>query len=325
MPSIIVHHLFANNIYNEINNKNNNLEKSKLIYKTFAQSHDYLYYFKNLNTKYSKEINELGHIAHREKTQTYFINLISYIKDNNLEKDSDIIAYLYGSLTHYILDANCHPFIFYKTGTYNKKNCETEKYHGEHTHIEKELDAYYFQKYYQKKYKYCNVSKDIIKKPIFSEELIKAINYTYETTYNEKNIGQVYIQSLKVAKFIYTIIINDRFGWKRKLYSLIDKVTKKKFGNLASYSTHIDNPNLNFLNLNHQTWNHPCFKEKTYNYSFDDLIKISHDECLNIINEIEKVLYQNQNLNSLYKIIPNKSYLTGLPLEENKKMRYFEY
>ena len=325
MPSIIVHHLFANKIYKEINNQNNNLEKAKLIYQTFAQSHDYLYFFKNLNFQYSKEINELGHIAHREKTQTYFINLIKYIKENNLQNNPDIIAYLYGSLTHYILDANCHPFIFYKTGTYNKNNCETEKYHGEHTHIEKDLDAYYFKKHYQKEYKYCNVTKDIIKKPIFSNELIKTINYAYESTYNEKNIGQAYLQSLKIARLIYTIIIHDRFGIKQKIYSLIDKVTKKRFGSLSSYSTHINSPNLNFLNLNHQTWNHPCFKEKTYNYSFDDLIDISYDECLTIIKQIDKVLYQNQNIESLLLVIPNKSYLTGLPLEENKKMRYFEY
>ena len=176
-----------------------------------------------------------------------------------------------------------------------------------------------------KEYKYCNVTKDIIKKPIFSNELIKTINYAYESTYNEKNIGQAYLQSLKIARLIYTIIINDRFGIKRKIYSLIDKVTKKRFGSLASYSTHINSPNLNFLNLNHQTWNHPCFKEKTYSYSFDDLIDISYDECLTIIKQIDKVLYQNQNIESLLLVIPNKSYLTGLPLEENKKMRYFEY
>ena len=54
MPSIIVHHLFANKIYKEINNQNNNLEKAKLIYQTFAQSHDYLYFFKDLNFQYNK-------------------------------------------------------------------------------------------------------------------------------------------------------------------------------------------------------------------------------------------------------------------------------
>ncbi len=317
MPSIITHHVFAKNLLQKIPRPiYNSIINSIDIYYTFAQSHDFLFFS-------NKKIKALGHYAHKNKTQEYFLNIIKYIKNNNLENNSDILAYLYGSLTHYCLDSICHPYIFYKTGTYNSDDKNTIKYRGEHTHIEKDLDAIYYQKEYHQEYKYCNVSKDIIKNPNFKNKLNETINYAYYETYNVNNIAKYYKNAIKKAKIIYTLFINDKFGFKENIYKIIDKITNKKLGYLEGYSTHIK-PNLEFLNNSHKTWNHPCNINEKYNYSFDDLMEISTQKCLNMINEINQALFDRSNID-LKNIIPNISYTTGLDLDKNKIMKYFEY
>ena len=143
MPSITTHYLFAKEVFNHLNKKEQACIKDDLnIYYIFAQSHDFLFYY-TFDIKNAKRIKELGHFAHHNYTQDYLINIVKYIKDNYLENNSQLLGYLYGSITHYSLDTSAHPYIFYKTGIYRKSNPASKNYRGQHTLMEKDLDALY--------------------------------------------------------------------------------------------------------------------------------------------------------------------------------------
>lgn len=316
MPSIITHHIFADEV----------LKKSKLadninktLYQTFAQSHDYLFYSNK------KDIKELGHHAHKNKSQEYLINIIKNIKLLNLENDENALAYLYGSITHYVLDTNCHPYIFYKTGAYHKDDPSTKKYKGEHTRIEKDIDTIYYQNYYKKNIKYCNIKKEIINNPILTTKLKELISKTYKDTFNKDNIGIEFEKSINNAKRIIPLISNDRFGIKRIIYKLIDIMSNKKFGNLTAYSLHNLKPNVAFLNDERKTWNNPCHKELKHNTSFNDIYEESVTKCIKIFKEIDNYFNERSDIEELKKILPNLSYINGLPLEEYTTMKYYEY
>ncbi|MGN1371608.1 MAG: zinc dependent phospholipase C family protein [Candidatus Coprovivens sp.] len=325
MPSLITHHMFSKEVLKHLKNDElNKFNQELTIYHTFAQSHDYLFYY-TFDIKNFKRIKDFGHYAHRNKTQEYLINIVKEIKNNHLENNHQIIAYLYGSITHYVLDSTCHPYIFYKTGVYRKKEKDTKKYHGEHNRIEKDLDAIYYEKYTNKKLNQCNVSKEIISNPILSQELINTINSVYEKTYNKKNIGLYYKKSIKHAKIIYNIFINDYLGIKKLIYSFLDFISFNHFGYIAAYSTYRKHPNLKYLNIEKKEWNHPSLPELKYNYSFEELYNKSLYTTLIIINKINQVLYENQSIDSLYKYIPDLDYSTGLLIKNSKIMRYFEY
>ena len=330
MPALITHDIFAKEVYERLDeNIKRKINHEKLIYQTFAQSHDYLFYYKSFSFKQTKRINYLGKIAHRRKTQEYFLNIIKTIKKYHLENYQPDIAYLFGSITHYVLDSTCHPLIFYKTGIYNPKDKSTYKYRGLHSLMERSIDSYYYKKYYKKDFSTCNVSKDIIMKPKLSIDLITLINMVYEETYQIKNVGLYYKRGIKNAKALYRVFINDKKGRKEKIYKCIDKISHNRFGYLQCYSTSIQCEK-KYLNEEHNVWNHPSIKEKTYTYSFDDLFNLSINKCIKIINAIYEVLYNNKDINSLIEIIPNISYGTGLCLDKNKpnsnrKMQYFEF
>ncbi|MDE5888975.1 MAG: hypothetical protein K2H20_03040, partial [Bacilli bacterium] len=119
-------------------------------------------------------------------------------------------------------------------------------------------------------------------------------------------------------------VINDYLGIKRLIYKLIDLITNHKFGYIQAYSTHILKPNINYLNEDHKTWNHPSNKEITYTYSFDDLYNQSLKKVIKIIRKINEVLYKDTSIEVLYEYIPDLDYSTGVILEESRRMDYFE-
>lgn len=327
MPSLITHHIFAEEVFKKTNKDIQSKFKDELtLYQTFAQSHDYLFYYKTLNIPKTHEINFLGKIGHRRNTQDYLLNLINIILEFNLKNYQPVIAYLYGSITHYVLDSTCHPLIFYKTGIYDprKKLKEHKKYKGLHAYFERNLDCYYYKKYYKKDFKGCNISKDIIKKPNINIDLVNIINMTYKRTYNVENTGIYYKQSIKSAKRIYSLFINDKHTIKNRIYKYIDKISHNHFGYLSCFPTS-NKVDTSLFNLEHNTWNHPCTKEETYTYSIEDLYDISIKKCLKIFEEVYKVLYEKQDIDKLKKYIPNISYSTGLELDKNKRMQYFEF
>ena len=90
MPSITTHHLFACDVFNSLNNNiKKHFSNEKLIYTTFAQSHDYLFYY-TFDLKNTKRIKNLGHYAHHNNTQDYILNIIKEIKNNHLENNEQL-------------------------------------------------------------------------------------------------------------------------------------------------------------------------------------------------------------------------------------------
>lgn len=324
MPSITTHYLFAKEVFNHLNKKEQARIQDELnIYYIFAQSHDFLFYY-TFDIKEAKRIKDLGHFAHHNNTQDYLINIVKYIKDNHLENNSQLLSYLYGSITHYSLDTTTHPYIFYKTGIYRKNNPASKKYRGQHTLMEKDLDAIYYKKYTNKEYNTCNISKDIIGKPLFSKELKASINQVFKITYNQDNIAHYYYKGIQHAKFISSILVKDYFGLKRLIYRLIDTLTFHHFGYISSYSTHILKPNTKYLNLDHTPWHHPEYKDLVSCESFEDLFNKAMKRALIIIYACNQVLFCNQDISYLQKIIPNLDYSTGIDIEHTHRMDYFE-
>lgn len=316
--------MFSKEILKKLSKEETNRFKEKIdIYHTFAQSHDYLFYYK-FGIK-RKKINSLGHKAHHKNTQDYLINVIEEIKKNHEENTPELLAYLYGSITHYVLDTTCHPYIFYKTGVYRKTEPKTRKYFGGHNQIEKDLDAIYYKKYTNKDYNLCNVTKEIIGKPLFSAKLITTLNNVYKKTYNKDNIGYYYQKGVNNARLIYNIVVNDRFGIKKTLYRLLDFIIYRNKRYISTYSTYIKKPNLGYLNLEKKEWNNPCLPEQKHNESFEELYNLAVGKAITIIRQVNKVLYENKPIEDILKYIPDLDYSSGIIIKETKQLRHFEY
>lgn len=324
MPNIFMHAQFALDVYDrlDIDTKCFLVDQKKNL-KTFAQSVDPLFLYDIKKSK--SRIREFGHYFHKNKSQEFFVNLINYIKYNHLEHKPEIIAFLYGFLSHYILDSTMHPYIYYKTGLFNKENKKTYKYRGKH-----HLSEVYLDKYFIKLRKNINPVKyklyEDLNTESFSKDLKDVIDITFKETFDVNNMSKFYYKSIINMKSLYKLLRYDPHGIKLFFYKIINKLTPNNIAIDFRYvSYYYNEKNLShYLNLDKKKWNYPTHKSKTYNYSIIDLYLKALHKCTNIIIEINQYIYYNKKIN-LNELIENLSYATGIDCNKRQELKYFEF
>lgn len=323
MPATAVHAYFAQDLNDilpkEIKNK---LEVDRL--KTFGQSTDSLMFYNLFSILPGKKIRDFQKYFHTNKTQDFFVNLINYIKENDYTEDIDVNSFLVGAICHYVLDSTVHPYIYYKTGYFNKNDKSTYKYNNVHTFMETFLDNDMIKRRESiNPYKF-NISKFSFDTSKFSNELNDTIKYTFKETFDVDNMDKIYYKSLKQMKNSIFIFRQDRYGIKKFFYKLADTFTSKRVFRFEAISYHYPlNDRHNFLNENHKLWRNPCDYSLTSEESFLDLyLKALKLAKVMICASFD---YINGKDIELEKVFINKSYITGLDCELDKELKYFEF
>ncbi len=327
MAGTITHSFFALDIYAKLKPEiRKSLENYKDHLITFAQGPDFLYFYRFYNPIINKKYRRLGIRVHKTKSRAFFVNMITYIKDNNLQHNYEVMALLYGLISHYNLDSTVHPFVYYKTGVFKKEDPATHKYSGLHKDMETFIDDYILKKRKGLKAKQIKVHRFSFKVNNLADELINTIDYTFQKTFNESSIGKVYCGALKDSKCFYRLFRNDPWGLKNKLYQIIDCFSPPSSLKITSVSYYIYNgKKYHYLNKERKRWNHPTNKNEIYNYSFFDLYTIALNKTLETIDVVNNVLYKNKSIILLKDVFLNLSYLTGKDSELKLKMQYFSF
>ncbi len=327
MPSSIVHSYFANDILTKLNpNITNKVDLNYL--KIFAQGPDIYYFYNLMIGKKAKKVKEIGSIMHKHDTQKYFLTLINYINDNKLNNNKQVLSYLYGSISHYILDSTTHPFIFYYTGLFNRKDKTSYHYAYLHHEMEYYLDNYFIlkrEKVLPKDFKVHNYLVNIKK---IDNDLKNLINTVTKQVYDIDNSYNYYEKSIFDMKKFYHLFNYDKYGIKKNIYQIIDKIIPQHILKTSILSFHFDVKAVNekeyFLNLEKETWNHPCNDSEFYNYSFIELYLNAITKASIIILEVDKMLTNHKiNNKKLKQLFPNLSYLTGKDCNSNEEIKYF--
>lgn len=327
MAGTITHTYFASDVYDSFDKKKKEQFKNYIEnIKTYGQGHDILFFYYSLNLKKGKYIRKQANLFHKKNTKLFFINIIKYIKENNLENDLEIVSFLYGYICHYTLDYTTHPYVTYKGGIFKPEKKETYKYNSKHSEIETYIDCYMMNKRENIDNKLVKFYKFSLNYTKPSGKLISLINNCFQNTYNIKNIGSYYFKSLKIMKKLYRIMRYDKTGIKLKFYKIIDKFLPKKVKKLypVSYAQKLNN-NDYYLNLSNKKWNHPRYKDEVYYDSFIDLYDKALVDASNIINAVDKVLYKNKKIDYLDIYFLNLSFSSGKDCNDKTKNKYFEY
>ncbi|MCI8574939.1 MAG: hypothetical protein HFI09_00535 [Bacilli bacterium] len=324
MPSIVTHHLFSEDIRLKTKeNIQNALNDSLEIYHIFAQSFDNLFYYNLLTIKKGKEIRQFGNNAQRQKTQAYFKNIILEIKEKKLQKNTDVLAYLYGSLTHYILDSNCHPFVIYHAGWIDKQN-RNYQYRGNHEQIEVNIDAVLYEEQRKLPLYQAKLGDILLPRIKFTKTLKQVINTVFQKTFSKENMASIYEKSTNQGHYILKYLVTDRYGIKKKSYQLFDALFQKNTTKYQNLSFYIKNPDIELLNRKHQIWYNPVNNQLKSTESFDDLYNKSLKEALLIFDLTDKVLQDKITLEDYLTVLQNKSYTTGLDCNLKENFRYFK-
>lgn len=243
---------------------------------------------------------QLFELQHKKDTKLYFETLISNIKKNKLQNNSEAMAYLYGQIDHFVLDMTIHPLIYYMTENLPKKHLLDN-----HALIEHEIDNYIKDKY--------NYSDEVYSKwEVDDPKLRNLINHIYKLVYKKSKMVLKYDLGIKSINIYDTIARRNAI----KITPIICSVL-----NIGDITYNNDLKKVKpFLNLKHKTWLNPETGKKSHE-SFDDLWNKSLDLSLETIDQINQYLYDDKDLN--VAIIKNNISLnTGLPCENEQHFTY---
>ncbi len=328
MPSSVTHNFFSADVYKKLNINIKELIKPCYDqYKIFAQGPDPYFFFDFHLTKKSKDVNKINIAMQHSLVNKHFVSLINYINDNNYYSDSMVMSYLYGQVCHYVLDTTCHPFIIYYTGIYDSNKPNTYKYNGLHEEMEYYIDCYLInkrEKILPKKYKSY---RELFNNIYFTDSLKDVIDNVISDVYGFDNASKIYLKSLFDMKHFYRIFNYDRFGIKKVIYCVMDKICGSRFVRKKELSFHIKSESkLFYLNEKKEKWYHPCDKNESYNYTFTELYNIAIKKTLIIINNIDNMLnskiINNKKIEELFK---NLDYGTGKDCSLNLKYKFFKF
>lgn len=288
MPSYKTHAIHGEIILPKILSRTN-IDKEDL--KTFCMGPDTL-----ILTDY--KLFELQHI---KDTRNYFKTLIKLVKKYKLQDNSEVMAFLYGQIDHYILDIIMHPLIYYMTDEMPKEHLMDP-----HGIVENLIDDYVVWKYDRNDPVYYH------KNSIKDRKLIKLINDAYKKVYHANNISLKYNFGMVLMNIYDSLIRRDKSFLAKSVMKLIN------LGDVVYHNNY--KVALPYLNLEHEIWYDPETGEK-HQESFDNLWDRACEVALETIQDVNLYLYQDKTLKN--KIInSDTSFNTGLPCDEGQKKRF---
>lgn len=325
MPASITHTYFALDLLDTFSEQRKRFLKPVLFqYKMFAQGTDPFMFYHILSPKPGKNVRRLQKFLHKADTQDFFITLIRIIKENNYQKNPEIMAFLYGQISHYILDSTIHPYVIYHTGFFNKYDKRTYKYNNIHAFMESFLDMDMVKRRtHQNPYTF-RFDDFIFRKKTFSKQLTYLINSTYQEVYHLNNIGRIYEQSLKDMALFLRLFRYDPWGVKKFGYRLIDTFTTQRCFRFEALSYHVSlKDRYQFLNSKHQEWCYPSDDSIKSTESFIDLYLKAFAQAKKIIQQVDSYLAGEEIV--LTDIFDNTSYISGLDCKLGLNFQYFKY
>ena len=245
----------------------------------------------------------LFELQHIKDTRDYFKTLLKLIKKEKLQDNSEVMAFLYGQIDHFILDIIMHPLIYYMTEEMPKEHLLDP-----HGLVENLIDDYVIWKFDRNDAIYYR------KTGISDRKLMKLINDAYKKVYRANNASFKYSFGMTLISIYDSLIRRDKLFLAKGIMKLI---------NLGDVSYHNNyKVALPYLNLEHELWLNPETGEKHYE-SFDNLWEKASETALETIQDVNMYLYHDKGLRN--PIINNDtSFNTGLPCKEGQKLKYLK-
>ncbi len=317
MPDVVMHHHFGKVVYSALEENVKNAISNVNLYDFATAGPDPFFYSNFLNSKLNKESLAFGEYMHRHKTKEFFAKLIELSK-----VDYNMFNYLCGYVTHYYLDTLTHPYIYYCTGIYKPEEEDTLCYRGLHNKLERAMDCYVIENYYDANSNTFNITNKILKLKRINKSSKESFDRLYEV-YKKSNGYKLVNNSIKWQRRFYRCIY-DPFGLKNKiLRKKDDGKSVIDLSMLSYYDKKIPSSKIDIFNFKRKEWYNPVDKEVTYTYSFFDLLDIAKTKAVNCINDLYRAIFLNDSFDfDLY--FKDLSYITGLPCSYDLDIKYFE-
>jgi len=300
MPNVWTHYLFGERIAEQ---SGMNFSLNKKEFQLGTQGPDPFFYYSFWPWK-KKDflVLEIGSRIHKEHCGEFLFSMIEYLK---ISPNAMLKAYVFGFISHHVLDRNAHPYIVYRSGEKGNKHQKLEIY----------IDTLML-----KKYKNMDTWKNPVYKELYLgpklphpilEMLANLIRQIHKIDIDnlEQVIDRSYKDMITALKVLY-----DPTGIKNAILKEL----------ISSFSYTKNLPNKDFLNEKKNEWKHPAIPNEKSTESFIDIFNRAEKEGVLIFKTVQEYLQEKVQEDRVKKIIGNLSYETGKPCDSKLENVYFD-
>lgn len=306
MPAFCTHYLFSQEL-KPWAEENANFKYIENVVNLGTQGPD-IFFFKRLLPVFmpGKAGMKIGSSLHKSQIEKILSAFAEYSKDN----DNHIAkSYVYGFIMHYVLDKNCHPFVYAKV----EEILDEDKHihsSSAHNKVEMFLDSYMM---YQKKnienVKTFDTAKTIELTEEEKTEVGKIVAYVVKKVLDKDITAKDVVFAIDdTVKF--QNILRDKSGRFCGFITGVETVVAPavKYIKLSSYFRPKDwKKGIEYANINNSVWASPYDRiERTS--SFEELFTVAVDDAKKLINNFEDYCAGNREDFGTHNI----SFLTGL-------------
>ncbi|MBN4069913.1 MAG: hypothetical protein COA82_11700 [Alkaliphilus sp.] len=327
MPDLITHCICAedgvrllgsNDIKDEV------LKRKEFLY-LGAQGPDFFFYHRPFPWNVKSQIKDLGNLLHTQKTGKFIVSCLDFIKSSNYDKDDyyNLIAFIFGYISHYALDTIGHPYIFYFSGVQNKNKPETTKYGIFHKKLEIIIDVLVAKERRKnsqnkiKAFEWISVAKGSPDK--IGKLMSEVIMNIHREVVSSRDILCAYRDMRSSIRILY-----DSIGIKTKLIGLLELLLNKKgIYTKAIYPNKI-NQQIDYLNKLNKTWNHPCEETAKITDSFLDILDKSVERTKHLLEDAYKYIKNEITYEEAILIFEDLNYKTGSLCNTKEEMTSFD-
>lgn len=312
MADFYMHNLLAEDIC-----RTSKLKLNQSLVKMGAQGPD-PYYFNALNI-HQLESLRLADDMHDHRINDMLISMLEYVKHHY---SIDLHSFYIGFLSHYALDTILHPYIYHYTGNYHKDNIKSVSHRGLHVKFERRVDIHFIKLIFNQisyKYPVCQLTFEQKDVPL---EVVNFMDHVAKSVYQNRLGGMLYTKGYHHMQQTCKRYVQDRFGIKKSLLSVVDIFNKTQRIHLKDLSFHNMDDHFDYLNMNHQAWYHPVTGEQS-NLSVPELYVRAYYRVLNLIEHTTNYIFNHQQTD-FKSLFGNLSLNSGVDVHLNLKMVHFQ-
>ncbi|MFV0440661.1 MAG: zinc dependent phospholipase C family protein [Lachnospirales bacterium] len=299
------------------------IENYKEAYYIGSQGPDLFFY--DFLTFFKKDTRNLGQILHKQNINRFFGEMVREAKAFPTSMERQIaFSYIAGYITHYTLDINTHPYIYYKSG-FSKKGRQPFqlRYSLLHRKLESNIDNMIHEAFTENgsprdEKIWHLVEADDKQTDVIAKLLSKSISVAYDRNVTVSDV------KLSLKMMMYAIKALNLFSTRGSNFKNIGedlKVCEKQFTNLIEGTC---NSPLDFLNLKKGDWCSPWNDTLVHETSFVDLYSLGLNEGIGLVNNFglfvdEKISYQD-----FLELVQNRSLKTGVDSDLDIIFKYHD-
>ena len=290
------------------------IERHRQIYNLGTQGPDFFFYY--IPCLIRPSIYRLGNVIHTSRVGEFFRSLLTHAMKLEGDEREAALSYICGYLTHYALDGNAHPYIYYKSGFKTEGDSRPSiHYSVRHQNFETNVDILMLklatgQKPADKKlWKLINVSRRQ------AAGAASVISSGLRDVYGVQ-LGKRQVYRAMSSMVIITRVLQSRKGRRKRLIGSVEGLIMKEKGYVSSLIHEQEAGDYDYLNLRRDVWSYPWDNPHSedaslQNLAYTDMFQKAVDDSVSFIEGFDRLLRGTLCLDDFLKMIGNNSFSTG--------------